>query len=109
MTPQQTEHADLAVVTTQGVELFRLLFETHKVQSVKAFPVPVRRCWVEPTSGTVLICSGPRTLQPFDLRSKTPQKMPKFDLVLGRNKVIEAPDVAVMTIYDSTYCIHSDA
>jgi hypothetical protein len=100
--------ADLVTVTSYGVELFRVSFEQRQIKSVKAFPTTVRMAWVEPLSGIVLVCSGPRTLQPFDLRAKTPQKMPKFDLILGRNKVIEAPDVAVMTIYDATFCIHCD-
>mmetsp|Transcript_65561 Transcript_65561/g.182252 ORF Transcript_65561/g.182252 Transcript_65561/m.182252 type:complete len:723 (+) Transcript_65561:93-2261(+) len=105
---RQTDHADLVVVSTQGVEIFRLSFQQRAAKSLKAFPVAVRMCWVEPTSGMVLVCTAARTLQPFDLRAKVPHKLPKFDLVLGGSKSIEANDVVVMTIYDATYCIHAD-
>eukprot|EP00413_Alexandrium_margalefii_P033190 CAMPEP_0204571496 /NCGR_PEP_ID=MMETSP0661-20131031/38923_1 /ASSEMBLY_ACC=CAM_ASM_000606 /TAXON_ID=109239 /ORGANISM="Alexandrium margalefi, Strain AMGDE01CS-322" /LENGTH=674 /DNA_ID=CAMNT_0051579761 /DNA_START=85 /DNA_END=2106 /DNA_ORIENTATION=+ len=106
--PQPSEHADVAVVTTHGIETFRLSFEQRTAKSLKAIPAGVRMCWTDPGSGMVLACTGPRTLQPFDLTSKSP-KMPRFDLVLARDQVIEALDVAVMTVYDSTYCIHADS
>mmetsp|Transcript_88419 Transcript_88419/g.250611 ORF Transcript_88419/g.250611 Transcript_88419/m.250611 type:complete len:664 (+) Transcript_88419:86-2077(+) len=106
--PHQAEHADIVVVTTYGIELFRLSFEQHVAKSLKAIPTSVRMCWVDATSGMVLLCTGPRTLQPLDLRSKSP-KLPRFDLVLGANQAIEVHDVAVMTIYDATFCIHTDS
>lgn len=104
-----SEHADLVIITSQGLEMFRLSYEPHVIKSVKAIPSAVRRCWVEPSSGMVLICLGPRTLQPIDWKAKTPTKLPKFDLVLGKTKSAEAHDVAVMTIYESTFCIHADS
>lgn len=106
--PQQAEYADLVVVTPQGLEIFRLFFEQRVFKSLKAVSSAIRMCWVEPMSGMLLVCTGPRTLQPFDLRSKTP-KMPKFDLYIDSNQMIEAHDVAVMTIYDTTFCIHADS
>mmetsp|Transcript_101867 Transcript_101867/g.297055 ORF Transcript_101867/g.297055 Transcript_101867/m.297055 type:complete len:684 (-) Transcript_101867:27-2078(-) len=105
---QHPEQADIAVVTTYGIETFRLSFDQHAARSLKAIPATVRMCWTDPASGMVLASTGPRTLQPFNLQSKSP-KMPRFDLVLGRDQVIEALDVAVMTIYDATYCIHADS
>lgn len=105
---QPSEHADLVVITSQGVEMFRLSYEPHVIKSQKAIPSAVRRCWVEPSSGMVLICVGPRTLQPIDWRAKIPTKLPKFDLVLGKTKSAEVHDVAVMTLYESTFCIHAD-
>lgn len=104
----QTQHADLVVMTVQGIEIFRFMPEQLVVKSVKAFPVVVRLCWIDPRYGIALVCRGPQTLQNFDFRTKVPQKMPKFDLVLERDKVIEAHDVCVMTIYDTTFCIHAD-
>lgn len=106
--PSHGDHADLCVITTYGVELFRVNFELRVAKSVKSFPASVRMCWIEPLSGMILCCLGPHTLQPFHIQSKSPQKMPKFDLILERSKQIEAHDVAVMTIYDSTFCIHAD-
>ncbi|CAE8636683.1 unnamed protein product [Polarella glacialis] len=98
---------DLAVVTSQGLEVFRIVFEQRSAKSLKAFPATVRMCWLDPISATALVCTGPRTLQPFDLRARSP-KLPRFDLVLSRGQSIEAGDVALMTIYDCTYCIHTD-
>jgi len=106
--PQQSEFADIAIVTTSGIEMFRVLFEQHSAKSLKAIPATVRLSWIDPTSGMILVSTGPRTLQPFDLRLKAP-KLARFDLVLKGNQVIEAGDVAVMTIYDAVYCIHADS
>ncbi|CAK0897519.1 unnamed protein product, partial [Prorocentrum cordatum] len=61
--PQQPGSADLAVVTTQGMEIFRLALEQRSAKSLKSTPAAVRLCWVEPLSGMVLACTGPRTLQ----------------------------------------------
>jgi len=107
-TPQQAEYADLVIIMPQGLEIFRLSYEQHAFKPLKAVSAAIRMCWVEPMSGMLLVCTGPRTLQPFDLRSRTP-KMPKFDLVIETNQMIEAHDVAVMTIYDTTFCIHADS
>jgi len=106
--PKETDHADIAVLTTQGVEIFRLVFDQQTTKSMKSLPAAIRLGWIEPLSGMVLACIGPRTLQPFDLQSKT-SKLPKFDLVIGRTQSIEVQDVVVMTIYDATYCIHADS
>eukprot|EP00927_Polykrikos_kofoidii_P070811 TRINITY_DN67195_c0_g1_i1.p1 TRINITY_DN67195_c0_g1~~TRINITY_DN67195_c0_g1_i1.p1 ORF type:complete len:705 (-),score=97.53 TRINITY_DN67195_c0_g1_i1:51-2165(-) len=107
--PQHTDSADLVVISDLGVEMFRVFFETRSVKSLKAFFLAVRLCWAEPTSGMVLTCIGAHSLQPFDLRLKVPQKMSKFDLVVAKGKAIEANDVVVMSLYDTTYCIHADA
>eukprot|EP00928_Gymnodinium_smaydae_P013088 TRINITY_DN14774_c0_g1_i1.p1 TRINITY_DN14774_c0_g1~~TRINITY_DN14774_c0_g1_i1.p1 ORF type:complete len:746 (+),score=202.70 TRINITY_DN14774_c0_g1_i1:104-2341(+) len=105
---QPQEYADLVVVCSQGLEVFRVFPEQRLARSVKVLTTPVRKCWAEPGCGVVLVSTGPRTLQPLDLRQKVPQKMQKFDLVLCRSKAIEEQDVTVMTLYDSTYCIHAD-
>lgn len=105
---EQKDHSDLVVVTNQGIEVFRLSFEQRTAKSLKAVSSAIDLCWIEPMSGMVLACTGARTLRPFDLRAKQP-KMPQFDLVLGRGQKIEAHDVAIMTIYDSTFCIHADS
>jgi len=105
--PQQHGFADLAVVTTQGLEVFRLSMESRSLKSLKSTPSPVRMCWVEPLSGMVLACTGPHTLQPFDPRAKK-TVLPRFDLVLQPGQKIEQNDVGIMTIYESTFCIHAD-
>lgn len=102
------DYAELVVITTQGLEVFRLTFDTYVAKSTKTLPTPARLCWVEPLTAMVLVCTGPRTLQPFDFKTKAP-KLPKFDLVLGHGQVIELEDVAVMPVYDSTFCIHADS
>eukprot|EP00434_Breviolum_minutum_P015203 symbB.v1.2.013405.t1/scaffold950.1/size149601/8 len=56
-------NSDLAMVSTHGIEIFRLSFE---------------------------------------------QRLGRFDLVLTRGHSIEPADVALVTIYDSSYCIHAD-
>ena len=99
--------SDLAVVTSQGIEVFRLSFDQRAAKSQRTFPTPVRVCWLEPSAATTLVCTGARTLQPFDFRRRN-AKLPRFDLVLGRGQSIEPGDVALMTIYDCTYCIHAD-
>lgn len=106
--PQQADSADMVVITTAGLELFQLSFEKHAVKSLRAFAAGVRLSWVEPLSGMALVSTSPRTLQPFDFRAKSP-KLSKFDLVLPGDQVIAFKDVAVMPIYDSTYCIHADS
>ena len=95
------------VVTSQGIEIFRLSFEQRSSKSTRTFPTPVRVCWLEPSAATVLVCTGARTLQPYDFRRRN-AKLPRFDLVLSRGQSIEPGDVALMTIYDCTYCIHAD-
>eukprot|EP00913_Durusdinium_trenchii_P000874 g813.t1 len=100
-------NSDLALVSTQGIEIFRLNFEQKTCKSLKTFPTAVRICWLDPTASTVLLCTGTRTLQPFDFRRRNP-KLPRFDLVLTRGQSIEPSDVALVTIYDSSYCIHAD-
>ncbi|CAE7305258.1 DGAT2, partial [Symbiodinium necroappetens] len=105
--PGEQDASDLAVVTSQGIEVFRLSFEQRAAKSQRTFPTPVRVCWLEPSAATTLVCTGARTLQPFDFRRRN-AKLPRFDLVLGRGQSIEPGDVALMTIYDCTYCIHAD-
>eukprot|EP00933_Yihiella_yeosuensis_P034407 TRINITY_DN27903_c0_g1_i1.p1 TRINITY_DN27903_c0_g1~~TRINITY_DN27903_c0_g1_i1.p1 ORF type:complete len:669 (+),score=106.63 TRINITY_DN27903_c0_g1_i1:2-2008(+) len=104
---QPDSGTDLAVVTNQGVEVFRLQFDQRIAKTQKNYPAAARICWLDPPSATALVCIGSRTLQPFDLRSKSP-KLPRFDLVLNRGQSIEVSDVAVMTLYGSTFCIHCD-
>lgn len=77
---RQDCNSDLALVSTQGIEIFRLNFEQKTCKSLKTFPTAVRICWLDPTASTVLLCTGTRTLQPFDFRRRNP-KLPRFDLV----------------------------
>lgn len=100
-------NSDLAMVSSHGIEIFRLSFEQKTWKSLKTFPSSVRICWLDPAASTVLLCTGTRTLQPFDFRRRNP-KLPRFDLVLTRGHSIEPADVALVTIYDCSYCIHAD-
>lgn len=105
---QQSEGSnDLAVATNQGVEVFRVFFEQKSVKSLKTYQCNVRLCWLDPISATLVVSTGPRSLQPFDLLAKN-SKLPRFDLELSRGQSLEANDVGVMTLYGSAFCIHLD-
>ena len=72
------------IYTTQTHCLTVLCFGQRKSsKSLKTFPASVRICWLDPSGSTVLLCTGTRTLQPFDFRRRNP-KLPRFDLVSWR-------------------------
>ncbi len=65
----------------EDAHLNTLFFRPRKTwKSLKTFPSSVRICWLDPAASTVLLCTGTRTLQPFDFRRRNP-KLPRFDLV----------------------------
>ncbi|CAD7925090.1 unnamed protein product [Amoebophrya sp. A120] len=97
---------ELIAVSTCGIEIFKV---KSNIKSARTYQTLARRVWVEPKVGLMVCCIGARTLQPFDLRPKrTPQKLPKFDLYIGKSKAIEHFDVNVLTLYGETYCVHLD-
>jgi hypothetical protein len=102
------EYGDLVVVTSQGVEIWRLSYETLLVKQVKKFTAPIRLCWFEAATGVVVAAVGPRTLQPYALNSKTSSKLPKFE-VQTRSPSIESHHISVMSLYEWTFCIHLDS
>uniref|UniRef100_A0A0G4HTP7 Mic1 domain-containing protein n=1 Tax=Chromera velia CCMP2878 TaxID=1169474 RepID=A0A0G4HTP7_9ALVE len=105
------ESADLVVVSTQGLEVWRFVYDSLTVKSVKKLPTPVRACWHDCNAGVALAAVGPRTLQPFLFQSaKHPLKLPKLDLHLSRpGAKLQTDDVAVMTLYEWTFGVHADA
>jgi len=102
---------DLAVITSTAVEMFVLSPASFTLTGSKRFQLspPATKCWVEPKSGISVLMVGSRTLQPFILNGSAPTKMCKFDCCVDREVSIGDTDVAVMRIYDSTYCVHTDA
>eukprot|EP00392_Amoebophrya_sp_AT5.2_P011506 g11585.t1 len=97
---------ELVAVSTCGIEIFKV---KSNIKSARTYQTLARRVWVEPRVGLMVCCIGARTLQPFDLRPRrTPQKLPKFDLYIGKSKAIEHFDVNVLTLYGETYCVHLD-
>ncbi|CEL96954.1 unnamed protein product [Vitrella brassicaformis CCMP3155] len=102
------EFADLVVVSTMGIDVYRFTYDTLTVKHLRRFPATASICWYESSSGFVVLATGPRTLQPYLLYCKTPTKLPKFELNLQRHGSLEAQDVAIMTLYEWTFCIHMD-
>ncbi|CAD7947973.1 unnamed protein product, partial [Amoebophrya sp. A25] len=92
--PAPRHPLELVVVSTCGIEIFRINIVKHTVKSARTYQTQARKVWVEPKKGLMVCCIGSRTLQPFDLRPRrTPQKLPKFDLYIGKSKSIEHFDV----------------
>jgi len=95
---------DLVVVTTAGVEVFRVVYQpTLSVSSTRWVGMQIRMCWCVPS--IVLVCMGSKTLQPIDTRLSR-QSMPKFDLYV--QKPITRDDVDLCVISGMVYCIHLD-
>lgn len=117
--PLLAETYDLAVLSTQSLEAFRVTLGSQpSAKSLKApaYQAAIRLCWTDPVAAAVLVCIGQRTLQPYDLKASTARttswakspKLPKFDLVLPGGLEIQPHDIGLLTLYGTTFCIHAD-
>eukprot|EP00919_Chromeraceae_sp_WS-2016_P046592 GHVR01110596.1.p1 GENE.GHVR01110596.1~~GHVR01110596.1.p1 ORF type:complete len:231 (+),score=51.99 GHVR01110596.1:57-749(+) len=70
------EYANLVVVTTRTIEIFRFSFQSSDLTKMKTLHSNSYVCWHESKSGVLVTAQGDTTLQPFLLASKQPLKLP---------------------------------
>eukprot|EP00921_Rhytidocystis_pertsovi_P016696 GHVQ01026304.1.p1 GENE.GHVQ01026304.1~~GHVQ01026304.1.p1 ORF type:complete len:391 (-),score=40.44 GHVQ01026304.1:165-1337(-) len=104
-----SDWCELVVASTAGLEMFKFTYESRTVRSLKRFTTPAKHVWFEASSGYMVLAIGPRSLQPYFFYCKNPTKLPKIELNLPRWQTLDTSDVAVLTMYGTTYCARKDA
>eukprot|EP00919_Chromeraceae_sp_WS-2016_P046590 GHVR01110593.1.p1 GENE.GHVR01110593.1~~GHVR01110593.1.p1 ORF type:complete len:201 (+),score=74.39 GHVR01110593.1:347-949(+) len=112
------EYANLVVVTTRTIEIFRFSFQSSDLTKMKTLHSNSYVCWHESKSGVLVTAQGDTTLQPFLLASKQPLKLPVLVLDKQTNththththtRAFGLDDLAVVTLYEWTFVALMDA
>eukprot|EP00743_Colponemidia_sp_Colp-15_P007893 GILK01008548.1.p1 GENE.GILK01008548.1~~GILK01008548.1.p1 ORF type:complete len:762 (-),score=127.60 GILK01008548.1:63-2297(-) len=105
---------DLAVITSMGLELFKVSPLRNSSKSVKQYSYPTVHYLYEPKSSLILLCTGKQgaVLQGFFVRSlstaKSTHRLPKFELDTRTDSSLKPEELSLVQIYERVYLVQID-